>query len=387
MTPAAKDRIVEYLDGQGPQLVSLLTRLTLAESPSDDAASQSAVKTIIRSELEALDFKVRDIPGREHGGSIFARPYSHQRGTGLQMMLGHFDTVWPAGTLNQMPLQVEGNVVRGPGVFDMKGGVVQIILALRALRALDLAPPLTPVIFLNSDEEIGSHDSTNHIRLLARRVERVYVLEPALGINGAIKTQRKGVGRFLVRVKGKAAHAGLDPAGGASAILELAHVIQKLHGLNNPSKGISVNVGTVDGGIQPNVIAPESRAVVDVRVVSREDADMIEKAILAIEPETPGVTVRIEGRVGRPPLEATPANERLWLAAHSLAGDLGMDLEQGLAGGGSDGSTTSQYTATLDGMGAVGDGAHAEHEHLLIDQTVKRSMLLALMLLLPATPE
>jgi glutamate carboxypeptidase len=292
--------------------------------------------------------------------------------------------VWPAGTLKEMPFRVEGNVVKGPGVFDMKGGVAQIIFALRTLRELELTPSLTPVVFLNSDEEIGSQESQNHIRLLSRRVERAYVLEPALGIDGAIKTRRKGVGRFLVRVKGQSAHAGLDPGSGASAILELSHVIQKLHQLNDPHRGISVNVGTVDGGIRPNVIAPESSAMVDVRVVTSEDSVAIQEAIFAIEPETSGVELRIEGAIGRPPLEPTALNRRLWEAASAIARDLGIDLAQGLAGGGSDGSTTSLFTATLDGMGPVGDGAHADHEHLLIDQTMRRTMLLTLMLLAPS---
>lgn len=368
-------------------MVDLLRRLTIAESPSDDASSQTAVKQILRAEFEALDFVVRDIPGRELGGSIFARPRNRERNQGLQLMLGHFDTVWPTGTLDDMPFRVEGNVIKGPGVFDMKGGVVQIVLALQALRELDLTPPLTPVVFLNSDEEIGSRESRRHVRLLARHVERAFVLEPALGVDGALKTRRKGVGRFLIRVKGKAAHAGLNPGGGASAILELAHVIQTLHSLNDPDKGITVNVGTVDGGVRPNVVAPESSAVVDVRVVSKEDAEAIQASIFSIEPATPGVELRIEGGIGRPPLEATAANQRLWLQAHSLAGTLGIDLTQGLAGGGSDGSTTSQFTATLDGMGPVGDGAHAAHEHLLLDQTMQRTMLLASMLMLPPARE
>jgi len=382
MPTAPRESIVDYLAGQEEELVSLLRRLTLAESPSEDASSQLKIKQILKSEFAALDYAVRDIAGRNHGGSIMAYPHARNRCVGLQMLLGHFDTVWPSGTLSEMPFEVKGNAVRGPGVFDMKGGVVQILLALRTLRHLDLKPPLTPVVFLNSDEEIGSRESRNHITLLAKRVERAFVMEPALGLDGAMKTTRKGVGRYVVLARGRAAHAGLDPGAGASAILELSHVIQQLHSLNDPERGISVNVGTVDGGIRPNVVAPQSKAVVDVRVVSSEDAAAIQEAIYAIEPQTPGVTLTIEGGIGRPPLEATPANCRLWEAAERVAGQLGIKLGQGLAGGGSDGSTTSQYTATLDGMGPVGDGAHAPHEHLLIDETLKRTMLLTMMLLL-----
>ena len=278
---------------------------------------------------------------------------------------------------------MNGNTLHGPGVFDMKGGLAQIVLALRTLRELGLEPPLTPVVLVNADEEIGSRTSSSYIRLLARRAERAFVLEPAMGANGDIKTERKGIGRFTVTVFGKAAHAGLDPEGGASAILELSHVIQALFALNDPDKGITVNVGTVDGGIQPNVIAPHSTAVVDVRVPTVASGRAIEKAIHAIEPTTPGVRLHIEGRIGRPSMEATPRNVALWQQARKLGAELGLELRPSRAGGGSDGNTTSQYTATLDGLGPVGDGAHAEHEYLDIDKTLERAVLLTLLLLSP----
>jgi glutamate carboxypeptidase len=249
------------------------------------------------------------------------------------------------------------------------------------LRELRLEPPLTPVVLINADEEIGSRTSSSYIRMLARRAERAFVLEPAMGANGDIKTERKGIGRFTVTVFGKAAHAGLDPEGGASAILELSHVIQALFALNDPDKGISVNVGTVDGGVQPNVIAPHSTAVVDVRVPTAASGRAIEKAIHTIKPTTPGVRLHIEGRIGRPSMEATPRNIALWQQARRLGAELGLELRPSRAGGGSDGNTTSQYTATLDGLGPVGDGAHAEHEYLDIDRTLERAALLTLLLL------
>ena len=202
-------------------------------------------------------------------------------------------------------------------------------------------------------------------------------------MEGDLKTERKGIGRFTVTVYGKAAHAGLDPEGGASAILELSHVIQALFALNDPDKGISVNVGTVDGGIQPNVIAPHSTAVVDVRVPTVASGEAIEQAIHGIEPATPGVRLHIEGRIGRPSMEATPRNSALWQQAKALGSELGIDLRSARAGGGSDGNTTSQYTATIDGLGPVGDGAHAEHEFLYIDKTLERAALLTLLLLSP----
>lgn len=387
MTAQTCERVRAYLDAHTGEMIRLLELLTRAESPSSDAAAQLPVKAILTEELEQLGFRVRAPRGSSTGGSLFARPRQRERHKDLQLLLGHFDTVWPVGTIEAMPFEVDGNVVRGPGVFDMKGGVVQIILALRAVRDLGLDMAVTPIVFLNSDEEIGSRESGRYVRSLARRVERAFVMEPALGIDGAIKTARKGVGRFTVRVTGKAAHAGLDPGSGASAILELSHVIQRLFALNDPARGISVNVGTIDGGIRPNVIAPQSKAVIDVRVATRADAERIEASIRAIEPTTDGVSLQIEGRIGRPPLEPTPANQALWQRACSIADTLGIRLTQGLAGGGSDGSTTSQFTATLDGLGPVGDGAHAEHEHLLIDKTMERTALLALLIISPALEE
>ena len=191
------------------------------------------------------------------------------------------------------------------------------------------------------------------------------------------------MGRFTVTVKGKAAHAGLNPESGASAILELSYVIQKLFALNDPEKGITVNVGTIDGGLSPNVIAPESRASIDVRVVT-QDARRIEASIKALEPIVPGVSLEIEGRVGRPPMERTPANQTLWRTARDIGREVGLDLKEALAGGASDGNTTSLYTATLDGLGAVGDGAHARHEFVYCDQMAERAALIALLLLAPS---
>lgn len=202
-----------------------------------------------------------------------------------------------------------------------------------------------------------------------------------MGEAGDIKTERKGIGRFTFTVHGKAAHAGLDPESGASAILELSHVIQKLFALNDADKGITINVGTVDGGIQPNVIAPHSSAVVDVRVPTVADGERIEKLIHGIEPEVPGVRLRVEGGIGRPSMEATPRNQALWRRAKKIGAQLGLDLNQGRAGGGSDGNTTSQFTATLDGLGPVGHGAHAKHEFLYVDRTLERAALLAMLIL------
>ena len=210
------------------------------------------------------------------------------------------------------------------------------------------------------------------------------MLEPALGDRGDIKTARKGIGRFTITVYGKAAHAGLDPESGASAILELSHVIQTLFSLNDVNRGITVNVGTIDGGIQPNVIAPHSKAVVDVRVPTVATGNEIEYIIHSMKPKNPDVRLHIEGCIGRPSMEATPRNQRLWERAREAGEALGIELHQARAGGGSDGNTTSQFTATIDGLGPVGDGAHALHEHLLIDKTLERAALLTMLLTQPA---
>ncbi len=209
------------------------------------------------------------------------------------------------------------------------------------------------------------------------------VMEPSLGLSGKIKTARKGVGRFEVIVTGKAAHAGLDPGAGASAILELSHVIQKLFELNDPEHGTSVNVGVIDGGIRPNMVAPESRAVIDVRVETKADAERVEAAIRGIETVTPGVSLVIEGPSDVHRWSDTDQNQRLWRIAQELGEDLDLILEQGTAGGGSDGNTTSLFTATIDGMGAVGDGAHAHHEYIYLNLLPVRCALLTLLLLAP----
>jgi len=379
------DQVRKFINEQEASLISLSRQLVEAESPSSLPECHDSVRRILAAALMDVGFEVREAGVTGGPQHVYARPAKRRRGDSNQLLIGHYDTVWPVGTIESRPFIVDGNAIHGPGVFDMKGGLVQMVLALRAIRELDLDPPLTPVVFINADEEIGSRSSTTYVRMLARSAARAFVLEPALGVDGEIKTERKGIGRFTITVHGKAAHAGLDPEGGASAILELSHVIQTLFALNDPDKGITVNVGTIDGGIQPNVIAPHSTAVVDVRVPTIAAGRAIQKAIHGIEPATPGVRLHIEGYIGRPSMEATPRNVALWNQAQSLGNELGLELRSACAGGGSDGNTTSQFTATLDGLGPVGDGAHAEHEFLYIDKTLERTALLTLLLLSPPT--
>ncbi|MDY7093087.1 MAG: M20 family metallopeptidase [Acidobacteriota bacterium] len=374
--------VLRWLESQSDAMLSLLEELVLLESPSHDAQAQQPVLDRLAEALEGSGLTIRRFRGKSTGGYLLGRS-SRTTGTPGQLLLGHCDTVWPHGTLESMPWRVEGTVVRGPGIYDMKGGLVQGIFALRALRELGLEPAVAPYFLINSDEEIGSRESRRAIERLARSMDRVLVLEPSLGREGRLKTARKGVGRFTVRVQGKAAHAGLDPERGASAILELSFAIQKLFALNDPEHGTTVNVGQVDGGLRPNVVAPESKAEVDVRVLTREDARRVEAEILAMEAQTPGVQLKVEGGVDRPPLEPTARNRVLWRRARSLAGDLGIELQEGTAGGGSDGNYTSLFTATLDGLGAVGDGAHATNEFIDRQRMVERTALLALLLLTP----
>ncbi len=384
MPPDLPTRILDYLDGQRAEMTTLLERLVLCESPSGDPASLGHMLELLSAAFAERSFRPRILSGKESGGMLLAMPVDRARHRPHQLVLGHCDTVWPTGTLQTMPVRIENGVFWGPGSYDMKAGLVQGLFALQSLAAAGAnALPVTPVFFINSDEEVGSHDSTRVITRLARGADRCFVLEPSLGAEGELKTARKGVGRFTITVRGKAAHAGLDPGKGASAILELSHIIQKLFALNDPERGVTVNVGTIDGGLSPNVIAPESKATVDVRVPTREDAERIEATIHGITAETPGTEVVIEGAVRRPPMERTPRNQRLWRLAERAAEELGIRIQQATAGGGSDGNTTSQYAPTLDGLGAVGAGAHASHEHLVLDRMVERAALLARLLAFP----
>jgi len=383
MTSALGERILDYARQQDELFVDMLREFVEAESPSSHPAVHKRTRHSFMAALSELDYLVRETGTPDSPRHVYARPKQRDRSAATQLVIGHYDTVWPIGTLAKRPFEVDGNIIRGPGVFDMKGGLVQLIIALRALREFEQTPTILPVIFVNADEEIGSRTSTRFIRLLAQHADRAFVLEPALGDQGSIKTERKGIGRFTITVYGKAAHAGLDPESGASAILELSHVIQKLFAMNDADKGITVNVGTVDGGVQPNVVAPHSTAVIDVRVPTIADGDRIEQEIHGLTAEVPGVRLHIEGAIGRPSMETTPRNQVLWGRAKQIGAELGLKLSRARVGGGSDGNTTSQYTATLDGLGPVGHGAHAEHEFLYIDKTLERVALLAMLLLSP----
>jgi glutamate carboxypeptidase len=377
----AKD-VRHWIDTRQDTIKEFIKELALMESPSSDREALLHLLKWLEVQLRGLGMHTIRVPGRNSGGFLYARPKRKAPSQPIQLLLGHCDTVWPLRTLDQMPLQETQSQLAGPGVYDMKAGIAQIFFALSCLSALDLTPEVLPVVLINSDEEVGSRESTPAIRRLARIADRAYVLEPPLGPEGKLKTTRKGLGRFTLTVFGRAAHAGLDPEKGANAIVEMAQLVQQVYALNDFERGTTVNVGLIEGGISPNTIAPESRVVLDVRVLTEAEGQRVETAIRSLQIKSEGTRLEIEGGFGRPPMEATPGNRHLWAMAYNTGKTLGLELEQAMAGGGSDANTTSQYTATLDGLGTPGDGAHALHEFIQTDRITERTVLLTLLLMM-----
>ncbi len=373
--------IITYLKDNHKPMLALLKELVAIESPSNNKEALKNVIRFLRKELEQLGFYTLHVSGKNTGGYLYARPLIRKKNTPLQLLIGHCDTVWELHTIKDMPVVQSNGKLSGPGVFDMKAGIIQILFSLRTIKALQLDLAVTPIILINTDEEIGSHESTPIIKRLSKLVHRAFVLEPPLGLEGRLKTARKGVGRFTITVKGKAAHAGLDPQKGVNAIVELSHQVQRLYAMNDFDKGITVNVGLIEGGYASNVIAAESKATIDVRVYNIEDGAYITDRIHQLKPMFDNVELRIEGRIGRPPMTQTSRNKHLWENAEANGKLIGLNLEQATAGGGSDGNTTSLYTATLDGLGTPGDGAHATHEFIFSDKLIERTALLTLLML------
>ena len=363
-------------------MVEKTIELASIESPSGDGAAQEPAREWLAAELGNLGFEVSRLEGEDGCDHLVA---TMPGGTSVpcQLLLGHFDTVWPVGTLASMPTEVRDDRLHGPGVFDMKGGIVQMIFALKAIGELGIDLPATPAVQLVADEEIGSPTSRAHTEARAAEAARVFVMEPSFGPAGDLKTGRKGVGHFHLVVKGVASHAGLDPEGGVSAILEASRQIERLFALNDPARGITVNVGTIDGGLRANVVAPEATAEIETRVATASDAEAVEKAILGLEPTRDRIEIEVTGGFGRPPMEKTPGNEALWQQARAAAAALGQEVGEAQVGGASDGNLTSPLAPTLDGLGAVGDGAHADHEHLIIEKMPVRAALLAALLTSP----
>ncbi len=378
---ASVSEIRQWLSARTPEMVELLRTLAEAESPTGDHEGLRGALAMVSSRLDALGFESRLLPLGPAGDCLLAysEPSAAAAGGAVadQLLIGHIDTVWPRGTLERMPVRIEGERLHGPGTYDMKGGLVQAIFALEAIErfGLELTAPVS--FFINPDEEVGSPDSRERLLPLAAEARHALVLEPSYGPSGKLKTARKGIGRFTITIHGRASHAGIEPERGASAILEASHLIQSLFALNDRERGITVNVGTIDGGMSTNVIAPEATAKVEVRVLTGADAEELEAGVKGLEPSDPTIELRIEGGFDRPPLEHTPRNRDLWKRAQGVAGELKIPLEEATVGGASDGNLTSGLTATLDGLGAVGDGAHADHEHVLIESMHERAALLA----------
>lgn len=387
---AVEQRIQAWVDDRREALAEYLLDLVRIETPSDATDTFDPFFDRLATDLEDLGLATERVPGQTTGGWLEAWSQDREASEAIQLVLGHADTVWPLGTVDEDPPEVRDDVLEGPGSLDMKGGLTQLVFALRALETLSLERALPVHVLVSSDEEIGSPESKPRIRELAKRANRVFVLEPASGPTGKLKVARKTVGHFTVTVEGRAAHAGIEPDEGASATEELGSLIQRLHALTDPSSGVTVNVGQVEAGLRPNVVAPDATAEVDVRAPTQEAAETVEAKIRALEAKTPGTTLSIDGGFGRPPMEQTPGNRRLWERVNTIGERLGLDLEGTRSGGASDGNDASQHAPTIDGFGAVGAGAHQPFEHVRLDALADRVALLAANLVdepLPDDPE
>lgn len=369
--------LLTYCESQRDWLLETIEALVRLESPSTDKPALDRCGRDLVARLGALGGRVETMPQDRSGDHVRAEFLSPGASGRQVLILCHFDTVWPVGQLRRMPVRREDGRLFGPGAFDMKAGIAIGMLALRALAETRRALPSRVVMLLTTDEEVGSTTSRPFIEDEARQSDAVLVLEPALP-GGALKTARKGCGEFELRVRGVSAHAGIEPGKGASAIHELARQIIALEALQDPKRGVSLNVGVVTGGTRANVVADDARARIDVRVPAMSDASRIEGALRALTPQTPGTSLEVTGGVDRPPLERTAAVARLYEKARGVAAELGRDLGEGSTGGGSDGNFTAALgVPTLDGLGPIGDGAHALHEHVIMDELPWRAALVA----------
>ncbi len=389
---AVKTQVTEGIESQIPMrallagarrkevsLIELTRKLVLCESPSDSKAAVDACVAIAATELQTRGGGVKLHRQREYGDVLEARfGPRRQKGAKPILLLGHLDTVWPVGTLRNMPCRVEDGRLWGPGTLDMKAGVAMALTALEMLAEADLLRREI-VLLLNSDEEIGSPVSRRITEKLAKECAAVFVLEPAQGI--AYKTARKGTGNWRIDIRGVAAHAGVDFEKGASALRELSRVIDKVSGWTDLKRGLTVSVGVAGGGSKTNVIPAEAFAEVDVRIARIGDAPRIERRFDSLKATDKRCSLDVNGGINRPPMERTRGTAWLFEQARSLAAELGMKLDEAATGGASDGNFTSALgVPTLDGMGAVGEGAHASHESILLEHLAPRTALLAGML-------
>jgi len=374
------NKIRETVSDHKEWFIQRLKKYVEAESPTDDFIQNRKLLHAIAEDFKELDYQVEWKESVLSAGQIICRPEKSELQED-QLLIGHADTVWPVGTLDKMPWKIDNNVIRGPGVYDMKAGIVMMQLSIKIMKELDLKPNLRPVVMITSDEETGSRDSWDEIEKIAQSVNRVFVPEPSMGLEGKIKTERKGSGRYQIKVKGEEAHSGVEPEKGASAIVEMAHIIQKIDDLNDYENGISLNVGLISGGKAVNIVPGDCSIEVDLRYMEKSDGEEIDEKIKSFKSELKETEIIIEGGLRRPPVVKNERNQKLWKLAQKCAQELDLKVEEGLSGGGSDGSITSQFTATLDGMGAVGEGAHSPSEKILVDETLNRAALLTAMLI------
>jgi glutamate carboxypeptidase len=362
-------------------MLRLLAELVRVESPSDSKPALARLAPRLAREWRGRGARVALVRQRRAGSHLRAelRPAGPARGQIL--VLGHYDTVYPLGTLARMPFRIAGGRAWGPGAFDMKAGLVIALAAAEALARLRVPLAKRVVFLFTSDEEIGSGTSRRLIEREARRSRCALVLEPAAGARGRLKTARKGVGEFELRVIGRAAHAGLEPEKGVNAVHELALQIARVQKLSEPRRGITVSAGVAAGGTRTNVIPAEARALLDVRVRQRADARRIERRLRALGPILPGARLEVRGGVNRPPMERTQAAATLFRHARRLGRWLGLDLGEAAVGGGSDGNFTAALgVPTLDGLGGLGEGAHSPRENVVLGSLVERAALLAALL-------
>jgi len=365
------ERVVSASEGR---LRARLRELVEVESPSEDKEGVDSAGKLVAGWVEDAGGKLRRHRQKAFGDVLELRFGAARSTRGRVLLLGHLDTVWPMGTLKKMPWREAEGKLWGPGVLDMKAGVVMALEAVAALKKLEQERPVT--LLLVSEEEVGSPVSRAITEKLAAECAAVLVLEPAQGL--AYKTARKGVGNYGLRVEGVGSHAGVDFGSGHSAVLEMARLVEKVSGFTDLSKGLTVNVGVIAGGTRSNVVAAECMAEVDVRIAKAKDAARGERMFRGLKVTDKACRLTVTGGINRPPMERKAGTVALFRMAQRLAAEMGLKLEEAATGGGSDGNfTAAMGVATLDGMGAVGAGAHAAHEHVVVKHLVERTVLLA----------
>ncbi len=372
------DDVLRYTTQRLPDIVEWIGQLVKLESPTNDKAAVDRAVEFVADRLSPFA-KVKLYRQKQYGHHLRAEFKLPRRPKNGQVLaLGHLDTVWETGTIRRMPFRRKGGRLWGPGVFDMKAGVAMLVFAAEALREIEIPVNKKYVLQLNSDEEVGSPSSRRYTEAEARRSDAVLVAEPAAGLGGNLKTGRKGGGTLRLRVRGRAAYAGLDFASGASAIVELSRQLSRIAEWTNLKTGITVNPGVIHGGSRANVVAEEAWADIDVRVPRAAQGRRLEQRFRALKPFDPRTELVLEGKIGRPPLERSGAVVKLYRLAQKLSSELGFEVGEAQVGGGSDGNFTAALgVPTLDGLGAVGEGAHALNESVLINRIPDRTALLA----------